>query len=333
MKISYPLLENAKEIYTKTIFQIFQDEHEKANWVEFDSRNEEEGIVEYKVHNCVGNENLDYAMAKKHTITSSGNFRRCTYFQGGQRKKARRGIAQETMHDVEAISHLEKAARFTMYSNTFVGTISKYIDCEKTWKFFESAHKQLMADLEECVANGEVIEKETGNDCDGGGEMYSVGDEEILVRGLKKREVKYKSNKHLKSSIEKRRNVAKKKKTVVVEERRNVAKSKKPLWWKLLYLLCILHTSSSSSDQINRGHGMEVTLEQAWGAEVSDELLVESPAFGSNAEPLAREPFPVVFSATTGILIVALSICFLAAFPPNTCIFSPFDLPNYADVS
>lgn len=47
------------------------------------------------------------------------------------------------------------------------------------------------------------------------------------------------------------------------------------------------------------------------GEEASDGLLEESPEAGSKGAPVAREPFPPSFSATTGILTAAaLSISF-----------------------
>ena len=73
MKVNVPLLRHARDIYTRIVFIMFQDEFEKSLMVVVDTFHQSGPISTYKVHNCEG--------SRQHTITSSNGLITCKNFE------------------------------------------------------------------------------------------------------------------------------------------------------------------------------------------------------------------------------------------------------------
>ena len=70
LKVNVPLLRHAKDIYTGTVFIVFQDEFKKSLMVVVDTFHQSGLVSTYKVHNCEG--------SRQHTITSSNGLITCS---------------------------------------------------------------------------------------------------------------------------------------------------------------------------------------------------------------------------------------------------------------
>ena len=224
LKVNVPLLRHARDIYTRVVFTMFQDEFEKSLMVVVDTFHQSGPISTYKFHNCEG--------SRQHTVTSSNGLITCScnnfefvgimcshilkvldeikiklmipeqFILKRWTKNARVGVVLDSHEcEVQSDPKLEMRARYRNLCTTYVRLMGKAAESKEASNFPISLASELDAKLEEYL-NIESQSKTLTPSSTACENQVVKSTCTIQAKGLKRREVS-RGRKQLKGCLEK----------------------------------------------------------------------------------------------------------------------------------
>ena len=223
-KISDPLCKHASKVYTPKMFKVFHEQVLKSDWVKIDKP--VDGSEVYVLHAC--EEFHDCSSANNHIVTRGPQSYICTcknfnfigiicchiiwvlkrtgvgfvshlpdeYILPRWTRNARKALVlpNTTRRNPED----ESGLKYRRYLNDFACTISKYVSTPTACDIIEHT----LATLNSSLENLSIEASNKGKKSKSVLNVVSIDGQEVVVKGKKKKEPKFKGNKRPKSFLE-----------------------------------------------------------------------------------------------------------------------------------